>query len=269
MHHVQKRTVIALALGVAFVASAGWIVHQRRQIRACRRQQTADQQTLHALRDALQQYGLQKVPAAVEGQALVGDYRAVVAKRDKAIGQLTLELSETRANIVGLQEQIKNSNDEHGKALASANESYRKDQGEWQNRLDGLKQELDASQADLQASRQRIAALETNNARLRGESSSNTTHASELSRAAADLQVLDRRREAYITSIMRRYRDITSEFRAMGAMIDSSHDTNPSTISGPALTHIQNTVSQADDDLRQLSQLNDQAHQLESKLARK
>jgi hypothetical protein len=52
-------------------------------------------------------------------------------------------------------------------------------------------------------------------------------------------------------------------------MLDSSRDSNSSALSAAALTRIQNAVSLADDDLRQLSELNAQVRQLEKKLVKK
>jgi hypothetical protein len=52
-------------------------------------------------------------------------------------------------------------------------------------------------------------------------------------------------------------------------MLDSSRGPNSSAFSGAALTRIQNAVSLADDDLRQLNDLNAQARQLEEKLVKK
>jgi hypothetical protein len=68
---------------------------------------------------------------------------------------------------------------------------------------------------------------------------------------------------------MRRYRDITSQFRAMSGMLDSSREPKSSPLSDAALTRIQNDVSLADDDLRQLTELNAQARQLEKKLVKR
>jgi hypothetical protein len=72
-----------------------------------------------------------------------------------------------------------------------------------------------------------------------------------------------------ITAIARRYRDITSQFRSMSGMLDSSHDANFGAFSSEALTRIQNAISQSDDDLNQLTELNAQARQLEKKLVKK
>ena len=52
-------------------------------------------------------------------------------------------------------------------------------------------------------------------------------------------------------------------------MLDSSRGPNAGAFSGAALTRIQNAISLADDDLRQLNDLNAQARQLEEKLVKK
>ncbi len=197
------------------------------------------------------------------------DNRGALANRDATVEQLNRELSDARTNITELQAQLANSSDEREKALASANERHRKEQEDWQSQLDALKQELDSAAAESQASRQRIAALESENAKLRSNQSEASARAAELGRVVADLQELDRRRDAYLTSIARRYHDITSQFRAMSGMLDSSRDPNASALSGAALTRIQNAISLADDDLRQLNELNAQSRQLEKKLAKK
>ena len=104
---------------------------------------------------------------------------------------------------------------------------------------------------------------------MRSDNSAASARTAEFARVVAQLQDLDNRRDAHLTSILRRYRDITSQFRAMGGMLDSSHEPNSSAFSEAALTRIQNAVSSADDDLRQLSELDAQARELEKKLAKK
>jgi chromosome segregation ATPase len=132
-----------------------------------------------------------------------------------------------------------------------------------------LQQQLDSAEAELQASRQRITNLEATNTKLRSENSEGAARTAAFGRVVTSLQDLDRRRDAYLTSIIRRYRDITSEFRAMSGMLDSGRDPNSNVFSGATLTRIQNAISLADDDLRQLSELNAQARELEKKLVKK
>jgi chromosome segregation ATPase len=262
--------VLVPILGVALLVSVGIILRQSRRLAALERQQAADLQSLREVREALRQPELQKTPAEAEASPTpLGVNQAALAKRDATIERLNRELSEAQANIQELQAQLSNSSDEHEKALASANERHQKEQEDWQSQLDALKQELDSAQAESQASRQRLAALEADNAKLKSNNSEGSARAAEIGREVAELQDLDRRRDAYLTSIMRRYRDVTGQFRAMSGMLDSNRDLKSSPLSDAALTRIQNDISLADDDLRQLTELNAQASKLEKKLAKK
>jgi chromosome segregation ATPase len=266
---VRPRIAVELALGTALIASLAVNYRQATQLAASRRQRAADLASLRALQEALRQRDLQKPPAEAAGETPAGASQAALAKREAAIERLNRELSEARAEIAQLQAQLQNSGDERDKALASADERYRKEQEDFERRLDELKQQLDSAEAESQASRERITALEAANAKLRSDQGEASGRAAEIMRVVADLQDLDRRREGYLTSIMRRYRDITSQFRAMGGMIDSGRDSNSNVLSEAALTRIQNAVSLADDDLRQLSDLNARARELQKKLAKK
>jgi len=269
MRRASLRIAGELVLGVALVVSVGLILRQSRQVAAYRRQQDRDLQALRDLREALRQRDLQKTPVVSEGPTSAGDQRTALAQRDATIGQLNHELSQARTNITDLQARLSDSNDERQNAVASLNGRYEKEKDDWQERLDALQKELDSAQAESQATRERIVALEAANDKFKSDNKEATTRAAELERAAASLQDLDRRRDAYLTSILRQYRDITSQFRAMSGMLDSGRDPNSGTFSSAALTRIQNAISQADDDLRQLSELNAQTRQLEKKLEKK
>jgi DNA repair exonuclease SbcCD ATPase subunit len=265
----RLQIVLLSTLGVALVVSVGMILRQSRRLAADQRQRDTDLKSIRELREALRQRGSQETPAEAGAQTPVSDNQAALGKRAATIERLNRNLTEAHANITELQEQLLNSNNERERAIASANERHSKVQEELQSQLDTLKQELDSAQAESRAFRQRTSALEADNAKLRSVTSGGSASAPDFGRLVADLQDLDRRREAYLTSIMRRYRDITSQFRAMSGMLDSSRDPNSSSFSGAALTRIQDAVSLADDDLRQLNELNAQARQLEKKLVKK
>ena len=261
---------LVLTLGVALVASLGLILRLSRRLAALERQRAADLQSLRQLQEALRQRELQKTPTEAESPTPTGDYQAALARGNATIEQLNRRLSEAQADIMGLQAQLLNSSEEREKALASADERHQKEQADLQSQLDTLKQDLESAQAELQASRQRVAALEADNAKLKTDSSAGAARTAEMVRVVADLQDLDSRRDAYLTSIMRHYRDITSQFHAMSGMLGSTRDSNStSPFSDTALTRIQNAVSAADEDLRQLTELNAQARQLEKKLTKK
>jgi len=267
--YVAPRIVLEIVLGLALVAAAGIILRQTGQLAASRRERAADLQSLHALQEALRQHGLETAPAEATTGAPAGGHPAALAQREAAIEQLNRDLSEARAQIAQLQAQLQSAGDERARVAADADERSRKEQADWQSKLDDLKQQLDSAQAESQASRERVTALESANTKLRSDSSEAASRSAEIARGLADLDDLDRRREAYLTSIIRRYRDITSQFRAMSGMLDSSHEPNSSALNAAALTRIQNAVALADDDLRQLSELNARARELQKKLLKK
>lgn len=266
---MRMRSALVLALGVAVVAALGVAFHQYRQLAAARQQRAADLETIHTLQQALRQQEAERIPAAPGAPPPADEHRAALARRDAAIEQLKQELSQAQSNIAQLQAQLLNAGDQRDKALASADERFRKEQADWQSRLDALQQEVDAARDEAKTARLRVAELETANAKLLNDASEGSARTAETARTLTALQNLDQRREAYLTSIIRRYRDITSQFRAMSGMLDTSRDGNSSAFSGAALLRIQNAISLADDDLRQLSELNAQAAQLEKKLQKK
>ncbi len=260
---------LVLVLGVAFLVSLAVVFRQSWRLALLERQGAADQQSLRQLEAAVRQREFQKPRTEIESPVLPGDSRAALAQRNATIELLNRTLSEAQANNMVLQAQLVSSGEERDKALASLEERRQKEEADLQSQIDNMKQDLESTQAELQASRQRLSALETENAKLRADSSTGTARAADVARVITSLQDLDSRRDAYLTSIMRRYRDVTSQFRAISGMLGSSRDSNSSPFTDAALSRIQNAISAADDDLRQLSELNAQARQLEKKLGKK
>ncbi len=267
LRRVQPTLVLVLA--VALLALAGMLLRQSRRLATYQKQRAADQQSLRELRAALRQQGFPKTPVEVEGRAPAAEYQAALAKRDQAIKELNRKLSDAQTSITNLQAQLQTSGKEHAAALAAVNDRCQKQQSTWQGQLDALKQQLSSAQDESQAARLRIAALEQATAKLRGESSAGSAQTAQVGHLVSDLLDLERRRDGYLTSIIRRYSDITNQFRAMSGMLDSTHDTSSDACSGAALSRIQDAVSSANDDLDQLNELNARALQLRRKLAKK
>ena len=270
MRALRLRTPLELTLGVALLVALGLIVHQYRQLASLRGQRDANLQSIRLLQEALRQRSQQQAPVPAEAPTPASGDRGALARREGTIQQLNHELSEAHRNAAQLQAQLTNSREEQEKALASAEERRQKEQADSQSQLDALKQDLESAQAELQASRQRVASLGADNAKLRSDNSAASTRTAEITRVVAQLQDLDSRRDAHLSSIMRRYRDIASQLRGMSGMLGSNRDSNSaSSFSLAALTSIQSAISSADDDLRQLTELNAQARQLEKKLVKK
>lgn len=273
MRPLRMRIAFEVILGVVLVTSLVVILRLARRIAEYQHRQDADAQSLRLLREALAQKGLHVLPPQVTEESPTEGELSAIAKREATIERLDRELAEAQANITNLQSQLTAANDQNTQAQASAQAALQKQQEDSKAQLDDLQKKLDAALQQSDIARQRAAALEADNTRLTNASSAAGTQTADVSRILTNLQELDRRREGYLTSILRRYRDITSDFRAMGSMLDTSHDpnhdANAGACGGAALSRIQNAVSSAEDDLRQINELNNRTQKLLKQLPKK
>jgi chromosome segregation ATPase len=269
MRPLGTRITFELVLGVVLITSLVIMLRQSRRIAEYQRLQEADAQSLRLLREALRQKDLQmSLPLQSEEIPGANDHAGIV-RREASITRLDRELAEARASIAGLQSQLSASHDENSKALASADERLQKQQADAHAQMEDLQKKLDDARAQTDIAHQRVAALEGDNAKLKTDASAITTRASDVDHIIAGLQEIDSRREIFLTSVLRRYRDITDEFRAMSGMLDTNRDANSGACSGAVLSRIQNAVTGAEDDLHQLGELNARTQKLEKQLAKK
>jgi chromosome segregation ATPase len=273
MRPLRLRIVFELILGAVVVASLVVILRLARRISEYQRRHEADTQSLRLLREALGQKGQHNAPTGVIEEAPAENDQAAIASREATIARLDRELAEAQATVTNLQSQLSAANDQSTQAQASAQEALQKQQADSQAQLDDLQKKLDAALTQSDIARNRVAALEADNAKLTAQTAAAGSQANDVARVLASLQDLDRRREGYLTSILRRYRDISSDFRAMSSMLDTSHDpnrdSNAGACGGAVLSRIQNAVSSAEDDLRQISDLNARTQKLAKQLPKK
>jgi chromosome segregation ATPase len=265
----RNHIAIILVLGLALAAACGVALRQSRELRDLRQQRDAAQKSLQEAREALRRSQL-SLEAALNGAPRpTNENQAELAERDRTIAQLSSQLDEAQDSLKQLQEKLSQSEEENQAALASAAQRYQQLQTEMQDRLDKLQKELDSTRTDLQNARQRIAELKKTNDQLTAANNEGSIKSAEREHILRSLQDIDRRRETYLTSLADRYRNLTSQFRTMSGMLDSSRGQNSSAFSGPALDMIQNAITLADNDLQHLSELNAKAYQLEKQLSKK
>lgn len=264
-----SRIAFEVVLGAVLAASLATILRQRRRIIDDQQHIASDAQSLRMLTDALRLKELEKTPAPVTEEMPPESIQAALAKRETTIKRLDRELAQDRATIAGLQAQLSSASDQNAKALASAQTSLQQQQAETHAQLADLQKKLDAAISESDIARRRAAAVEADYNKLQTETSSGSTRAAEVAHLVSSLQDIERRREVYLTSILRRYRDISGEFRAMGSMLDASHDGGANPCNGATLSRIQNAVSMSEDDLTQVGELNARAQKLESQLLKK
>jgi DNA repair exonuclease SbcCD ATPase subunit len=275
MRMAHIRTALVLVISAAVIIGGVVIVRQSARLAGYERLHAQDARTVGQLRAALRQEQVPPAPPAPGPSTTMplsvrpgAPDMSALAARDATIQQLNRELGEQQSAMALLQAQLQKSGQEKQAALAAAGEDLQKRTQDWQDRLNSFQQQLDSARAEAQAARERVAGLEADVAKLKNEGGAGSARAAALRQAMASLVDLDRRRDVYLNSVIRRYREITSQFRAMTGVLDSSHGTDSDSFNGVALSRIQNAISLAEDDLRRLNEMNAQVHQLENKLAK-
>ena len=272
--HIRTASVIVFS---AMVVVAGIVmVRQSNRLRQYDQQHARDVATIAQLRGVISHQPPQTAatapqpgPPIAHGCAPTPEGTGLPAS-DAASQHLNADLNDARASLARLQAQLDSSKREKEEASAAV-DALKQGEQDWRNRVDALQQQLDSARAEAEgarAARERAAALEAENARFRTESGAASDRAATVRKAMASLQDLERRRDVYLNSVLRRYRDITEQFRAMKEVIDSSRTSNPSSLNDVALSRIQNATSLAEDDLRRLNDLNAQGRQIENRLAK-
>lgn len=110
----------------------------------------------------------------------------------------------------------------------------------------------------------RLAQLEVTNNDLRKRQEEHSRKVTQLRQLWESMEDVMHRRESYLTSILTRYREATDTFRAMAVRMDTMRDSTPT--ASTDLSRIQNAITMADEDLRQLRALTARATQLQKDL---
>jgi DNA repair exonuclease SbcCD ATPase subunit len=177
----------------------------------------------------------------------------------ESLARASASLAELHNRIERLQSEIDQGAAERQRLAAS--------EADLKERLDSASRVLEAVQAELKAKNDRMAQLEVTANRLHQENRAVSDRLSRLSPLTGELEEINRRREAYLNSILRRYRDLTDQYRALAGRLDSPRE--GAVPSQAELSRIQNAVTGAEEDLRQLAALNAQATRLQQKIGAK
>jgi hypothetical protein len=136
------------------------------------------------------------------------------------------------------------------------NEQLTASQKEMKEQLDTATR-LAESMRDLTRGREeRLAQTEVSNQDLRKRSEEAVRKLAKLGELTTQMDDVGRRREVYLNNVLRRYREATELFRALALRLDN-----------PDLSRIQQTITAADEDLRQIQALNAQSTRIQKDLA--
>jgi len=181
----------------------------------------------------------------------------------RSLGQLREDLAATRSRAEQLQSRVSALEAD----LESAHREYTRvsaQLGESREQLSGANRLAEAMQEELKGKNERLAPLQSANQNLREENRQAREKIRKLGQLSAELEDVNRRREAYLTGILRRYRELTEQYRALATRLEDKAEAPSSS----DVTRIENTVSMAEEDLRQLRNLNSQAERIQRQIAR-
>jgi chromosome segregation ATPase len=195
----------------------------------------------------------------------VDDTGAIRTLRD-SLSAANQSIAEWQTRAGELQAQLDQVRDEQ-KRLAAI-------QSDLNEQIASSKRLVEAKDAELTRKTEQLAQLEAANKKLSADVTTAGQKASQVLKSADELQEIYRRRESSLNILINRYKDVTEQYRAFASVLENRRGpegTAGSTISiaGPELSRIQNTITMAEEDLRQLNALNAQALRLQKKLSGK
>jgi len=183
--------------------------------------------------------------------AVLDQTRMLIDVREKLAASSAAAVK-LQARIAELEAAVTAARNENAKLAAS--EAGLRDQ------LESAGAALESARGEAKSNSDKVARLEADNVRLREENRAAVAKANVAPALLKDLDDLDRRREALLAGILRRYKDVTEQYRALGE--DAAGG-------GAGLGRIHNIISLAEEDLRQLATLDSQAERLRSRIGAK
>ena len=174
-----------------------------------------------------------------------------------SLAQSSAEATRLQGKVSDLESRVE-TEAETNRRLSAALEEERKN-------LADASQALETLRAQWKAGGARLADLESLNAKLKEEAAAGRQSSFQTQQTLSDLQNIFHRREMYLSSILRRYKEITEQYRAMSGVRDG-RDRDAAPLNSAEVSRIQNSIALAEEDLKQISALNAQAERLQKKL---
>ncbi len=274
MPHSATRRLIWLGLPLAIIAlvvTGGFLIWEARTITSLQTRIASlsreNGQLLGQIENVRRQIALPPTPAASVPAPKCppqdGSTAALTAAEQQgqrlreSLANANAELTHLQARVSEL-ETLAGSAAEENRRLSAAVEERRKD-------VEEAKRDTEALRAEVKADALRVADLEKLNAKLKDDAATMKQASAQTQQTVSDLEGIFHRRENYLNNVLRRYKDITEQYRAASGVRDG-RDRESTTIGAAEISRIQNSVALAEEDLKQISALSAQAERLQKKL---
>ncbi len=201
--------------------------------------------------------------ASLEAQTKVQTARSLqyvrmLSETQEKLAQATATIEELQDKLAELESSLAE--------LSEENRQFKTLQEDLEDRLARANRVVEAMQIQLKESSDRMVRLEVRNRALRQEQQQAGEKLKRSQRLLAELENLNRRREDLLTTIVRRYREVAEVYRTVSMPQGTTEELGPT--AGVDLSRIQNALSLAEEDLRQLRTLNARAEHVQSELER-
>ncbi len=268
-----KRWIPLFIVLLVAAAVVIWQTHANRQQAARLAQLTAETERLRgrvaelAHADATPPGAPAPAPAAETQNGPRKPNPAINPEDAIAMQRLKLSLADANASIARLESRADEA-EAQIQNLRLDNKRLAGSEADLQENLAAANQAVDTLQKELKGSHDRATQVEIAYQKLRDQSGGDTQKIAQLQQLSTELQGIHQRREVYLNSILRRYKQITEQYRSMSGVLQAQRTDAPAAGSAD-LARIQDSIAMAEEDLRQLNNLNAQALLIQKKMAAK
>jgi len=182
-----------------------------------------------------------------------------VRRLHESLAQSAADVTRLNSRVADLEARLESAAEDNRRLSTTVEEGHKN--------LEDASQTMESLRAQLKFNTSRIADLEGLNTKLKDEVAGGRQSAAQTQQTITDLEGIFRRREMYLNNILRRYREITEQYRAMSGVRDGRDREAP--LSSAEVSRIQNSIALAEEDLKQLTALAAQAQRLQKKLPNK
>jgi chromosome segregation ATPase len=217
-----------------------------------------------ALRAQLLEKGIEPLPEERLKRPDAGAAARAEAVRELARAQTQLQAAEAsirdlQARVRGLEDALEKAQQESARLSAA--------EAELRETVDRAHRLVRATEAELKSKTERLLQAETAARVAQQDAAAAKARAAQVTPVLRELEEINRRRENYLTSLQRRYRDLTDQLRSLAVRMETQRDSPAA--AAPDVSRIQSTVQSAEDDLRQIQTLNAQAQRAAARLEAK
>jgi chromosome segregation ATPase len=268
-----KRWILFVVVLAAAAVALLWQGRAYRQQAARLEQLSAENQRLRGRaaelgRTAAAPAGALVEPPATPGQNGPRASQPTINPEDAiAVQRLKLSLADANASVARLESRADEA-EAQIRNLSLDNKRLAGSEADLKENLAAANTTLDVLQKELKSSRDGATQVQIAYQKLRDQSGGDAQKIAQLQELATELQDIHQRREVYLNSILRRYKQITEQYRSMAGVLQTQRTDAPAAGSAD-LARIQDSIAMAEEDLRQLNNLNAQARLIQKKMAGK